>query len=126
MFRTRLAILCLLIGVSLALAASPATVTLTWDYTDNPSGPAQGFKLYRRTVGTAYVLLATLPVSQRTFTDPNLPPGVQIFWQVTAYNTLSGVERESAPSNEFSLTGPIELPNSPGMTLRGVFNPATP
>ena len=94
---------------------SPSTgqVTLAWD--PPSSGPTQGYTIYQKQPGTAYVPIADVP--QSPYTVAGLAVGQTYDFAVTAYNG-SG---ESALSNEVTTTL-----SSPLTSMLGSRQPFTP
>jgi hypothetical protein len=107
-FLSTLAI-CLLIATSTVYAENTAaprsTVTLSWDKSRDRT--VKGYRLhYGVTSGRNY--LHVLDVGKVTSCKlPDLIPGKQYYFVVTAYNA-SG--RESSPSNEIAFTVPKSTP----------------
>lgn len=83
------------------LAAKPVsifTLTMTWDYSQNPDRPASGFIVYRRLGSGEFELLAVLPLEQ-TYTDESARRGENCYY-VVAYDDLE----ESTESNHLCRT----------------------
>jgi hypothetical protein len=91
--------------------------TLTWKYSEVGGYPAAGFHIQRSlTPGGPYAIIATIPSPpvSTTYIDTGVKPGETNYYVVTAFNAKG----ESAPSNEISLSTPLQVPNSP-MSLAG-------
>jgi hypothetical protein len=94
--------------------AGAATVTLAWDYTDNPERPASGFNLYRQIDCLGDFLPVNgimLPLTPRTYTETSLSPGTTYCWIVKA---VDGTEPDSDPSNTVQVTIPALARNLAG------------
>ncbi len=87
-------------------AAQAASLGMRWDYTPN-SHVATHFKVYRQEqcVG-AFVLLATVPATQLTYTDGSVVYTKLYCWHVTTFDAVS--QEESASSNVLRFQMPVE------------------
>lgn len=93
-----------------AVAASPSQVNLSWK--DN-SPNETGFKIERRTgTNAVYITLATVGANVTTYPDGGLVTNTTYTYRVSAVDQ----SRESAPSNEASVTLGSSAPTITGFT----------
>src|SRR3989441_5778381 len=97
---------------SLAAAASPNEVTLTWAAPVSDGGsPITGYKVYRATSAGAETLLSTVGVVL-SYPDPGLTSGQAYYYEVSAVNAVG----EGPKSNEASAT-PTAPPDTTPPTI---------
>jgi len=104
---------------SLAAAASPNEVTLTWAAPVSDGGsPITGYKVYRATSAGAETLLSTVGVVL-SYPDPGLTNGQAYYYEVSAVNAVG----EGPKSNEASAT-PTAHPDTtpPAITITSPAN----
>ena len=82
--------------VAIASGAGPG-VDLAWE--TNPETDLEGYNIYRRTGGGAFVRLNSRPLQVPAFRDEHVVAGVRYTWRVTAVRAGG---RESAPGVEAS------------------------
>jgi hypothetical protein len=106
-----------------AVGAQAANVSLTWDYTIDPTHPAIGFILERCTGATCAnfvpITPSPLPLTPLTFTDTSVQPATSYRWQIRAIDAQGGT---SVPSNAVTFQIPSVALNPP-TNLRGTIVP---
>jgi hypothetical protein len=106
----------LLLVLLLPSLVGATTVTLGWDYTQNPEAQAVGFNVYRQEACAGVFTRmnpSTLPLTPLTFADSTVNTNFTYCWVVTAVDAL---DQESDPSNAVQFR--VSAPASP-TTLHG-------
>ena len=90
-----------------ASAVSASRIDLTW----SSSGPASGFKIYRKSGSTGtWSLVSTTSSADRSYSDTGVLAETTYYYRITSYNGTG----DSPYSNECSATTPaVSLPNPP-------------
>ena len=71
----------------LMFAAAPKhTAVLSWTWQQGGAAPANGFHVWRAGFLKAPAAVATIPVTERSWTDSNVQNGRAYIYFVTAYN----------------------------------------
>ena len=110
-----------------AQAASPASIVLTWQYTQDTTNPAVGFVVRRcvqLTTGCTMgdVSGATpIPLATLTYTDLNVSPNIQYCYEISSFNAFG----RSPPSSKNcgTIGGP---PSTVPQNVILKLNPAVP